>query len=126
MRLLLIGLGGFVGSILRYLISRFAQGIAPSNGFPWGTLVVNLVGCLLTGVFIELIADRRIFGPEAYPLLVIGLLGGFTTFSAFSNETVIAFRNGLTAIAVINILASVLFGLFAVCMGRAIVNLVWK
>jgi CrcB protein len=126
MRILLVGLGGFAGSILRYWLSGFAQRIAPSNGFPWGTLVVNLTGCLMMGVLLGLIQDRRLFGPYAYPLLGVGLLGGFTTFSAFSNETVTAFRGGLTGIAVTNILASVVFGLIAIVAGRAIVNLLWK
>ncbi len=128
MRMLLVGLGGFVGSVLRYRLSASIQVIAPPNGFPWGTLVVNLIGCLLMGILSELIAvrGRGLFGPEAYPFLVVGLLGGFTTFSAFSNETVMTFRNGLTAIAVMNIVASLFFGLAAVVAGRAIVNLVWK
>ncbi len=126
MRVLLVGIGGFAGSILRYWLSGFAQTIAPTTSFPWGTLVVNLTGCLVMGVLIELIEVQGLFGPEAYALVVVGLLGGFTTFSAFSNETVTAFRNGMTAVAVTNIVASLFLGLAAVVAGRAIVNCLWK
>jgi len=122
MRVLLVGIGGFTGSILRYWLSGFAQGIAPSNGFPWGTWVVNMTGCLAMGVLVELIDGQDIL----HPLLVVGLLGGFTTFSAFSNETVTALRNGMNAIAMMNIVASLFFGLTAVVAGRAIVNFFWK
>jgi CrcB protein len=126
MRVLLVGIGGFAGSILRYWLSGFAQGIAPTTSFPWGTLVVNLAGCLVMGVLIELIEVQGLFGPEAHPLLVVGLLGGFTTFSAFSNETVTALRNGMTGIALTNIVASLFFGLTAIVAGRAIVNCLWR
>jgi len=125
MRILLIGLGGFAGSILRYWVSGFVQRIASPSLFPWGTLIVNLTGCLLIGILSELIAirGRVLFGPEAYPLLVIGLLGGFTTFSTFANETVNTLRNGLTAIAIMNIVASLFLGLVGVWTGRALIHL---
>lgn len=85
--LIAIAAGGASGAVLRYLISvKFAQLLG--EGFPWGTLVVNAVGSLLIGLFIGLLQTRSLEGDLWRPLLVVGLLGGLTTFSTFSLETV--------------------------------------
>ena len=82
-----IGLGGFLGANARYFLSRAILD-RTGGAFPWGTLTVNVLGSLLIGVCVELII-QRVFENPAYRLfLVVGLLGGFTTFSAFSYETV--------------------------------------
>ncbi len=121
MRYLFIGLGGFFGSILRYWLGGVVQPASPHVAFPLGTLVVNLLGCFAIGVVVQVIEARGVFHPNARVFLTIGLVGGFTTFSAFANETVNGFRDGLPLIAVLNLLLSVGLGLVAVWAGRAAV-----
>jgi CrcB protein len=119
-RILLIGLGGGAGAILRYVLATAVQSAA-GGAFPAGTLLVNVLGCFGIGL-LEGLAEARAFGsPEARALLVVGLLGGFTTFSAFANETVIAARGGAPWIAAANVLASVALCLAAAWLGRSLV-----
>jgi CrcB protein len=124
-RVLLIGLGGFAGSVLRYWLSGLAQGLAPASIFPIGTLCVNVLGCFAIGALSELAEARGLLGPEARALLIVGLLGGFTTFSAFANETLNALRDGAGALAAGNVLLSVAACLAAAWGGRAVAALVW-
>ena len=91
--LCLVGLGSFVGGALRYFISTWMKN-ACSQGFPWGTLMVNLVGCFLIGVIFALFSR---FCSTSHPwclLLTTGLCGGFTTFSTFANESLQMLQNG--------------------------------
>ena len=125
MRLLLIGLGGGVGSILRYVVGGLVQTDAGSSPFPTGTLAVNLLGCLAIGALAELSESRSILTIETRALLMTGLIGGFTTFSAFANETVIAVRENALLIATTNILLSVSLGLAAVWLGRCLAHMMW-
>jgi CrcB protein len=109
--ILLVGTGGFIGSVCRYLLAQFVQGKFFS-AFPFGTLSVNLLGCFVIGIifgFTEkgtLNADWRLF-------LATGICGGFTTFSSFSNETVALLRNGQTTYALTYVLVSVILGVLA-------------
>lgn len=125
MQLLLIGLGGFVGTILRYVLSGLIQSGAGNSSFPWGTLTINLLGCLGIGLLAELSETRGFLSPELRGLLVIGILGGFTTFSTFANETTNAVRDGAMVIALLNLLASVGLGLVAVWVGRTMAHAIW-
>ncbi len=125
MQLLMIGLGGFVGSILRYVLGGLVQGGAGSSMFPWGTLTINLLGCFGIGLLAELSEARGFLRPEMRGFLMVGILGGFTTFSAFANETVNALRDAAIVIALVNVLASVGFGLIAVWAGRLIAHAIW-
>ena len=86
MTLLWIGLGGFLGANARYFLGR---AILERYGatFPWGTFVVNVIGSLLIGVIMELLGERMVVNPAYRLFLVVGFLGGFTTFSAFAFET---------------------------------------
>jgi CrcB protein len=122
--------GGAVGSVLRYLLSGFAQrALVPGAGavasFPAGTLVVNVTGSLLIGVLAGLAESRAVFGPEGRLLLVTGFLGGYTTFSAFSLETLLLLRAGQTATAFATVGLQVVLGVaaawagFAFAIGRA-------
>ena len=101
---MIVATGGAIGSVLRYSVSLLLAS-------PWGTLAVNVVGCLLIGVASELVGPARL-------LLVTGLLGGFTTFSAFGNETFAFLRAGDTQGAALNVVANVLVGLLAVGLGQ--------
>ncbi len=121
---LLIGLGGFFGAILRYALSDFIQSWSKVSQFPLGTLVVNLIGCLLIGALAQLAEARDIFTPETSALVFLGFLGAFTTFSTFSSDSFNLFQSGNSLLFYLNIGASVIFGLFAVWLGRTIVSLI--
>lgn len=115
MHLLLIGAGGFAGSILRYLVSaQFAGQVLPG-----GTFVVNAVGCLIMGVVVQVGQVRGWPSREAQLLVTAGLLGGFTTFSAFGNEAA-DLLTGHPLWGVISVLAHVTVAIGAVFVGRAI------
>ncbi len=125
-RLILIGAGGFIGSVLRYLISGYVQELSKSVDFPYGTLTVNLIGCLLIGFLTQLAEMYGAFNVETRAFLIIGLLGGFTTFSTFSNETVNLLRLGEISLAFVNIAVHILAALFLVWAGRALAYLIWR
>lgn len=125
-KILLIGVGGFAGSILRYVLSGVVQQWSGTASFPVGTLAVNLFGCFLIGLGSQLVEARAAFSPELRILLFAGLLGGFTTFSTFGNESLNLLRNGGTGWAMFNIGAHIGLGLFAVWAGRLVAHLVWR
>lgn len=115
-KLIIIGIGGFVGAILRYTISGVVYDLY-GNKFPLGTLVVNLLGCFALGFFITLAEGKFIFSPQIRTFTAIGLLGAFTTFSTFSFETLALIQDELYLAAIINILISVIGGALAVWAG---------
>ena len=119
-KLLVIGLGGFLGSVLRYLLSGVVQRWAGSIGFPVGTFAVNLVGCFLIGLLGGLAESRQVFGPELRTFLLIGVLGGFTTFSTFGYETFNLIRDGQLASAIANCGLHVILGVVAVWAGYSL------
>ena len=80
--ILFVGVGGFIGSVLRYAVAGWVQQLSRSLDFPYGTLMVNLIGCFVIGFLGELAEARGIFASETRLLIFIGLLGGFTTFSS--------------------------------------------
>lgn len=125
MQLLLIGLGGFVGAILRYVLGGLVQSGVSGSAFPWGTLSINLLGCFGIGLLAELSEARGFLRPEMRGFLMVGILGGFTTFSAFANETVNAVRDAALDIAFLNVVASVGLGLVAVWAGRMLAHAIW-
>lgn len=125
-RILLVGIGGAVGSILRYWVSGYVQDRSQSIGFPFGTLAVNVLGCLVIGILSQLSDDRGLFTPETRALIFIGVLGGFTTFSTFGNESMNLFRDGENLLGLVNVLASVVLGLGAVIVGRVLVSVIWR
>lgn len=125
MQLLLIGLGGFVGAILRYVLGGLVQSGVSGSAFPWGTMSINLLGCFGIGLLAELSEARGFLRPEMRGFLMVGILGGFTTFSAFANETVNAVRDAALDIAFLNVVASVGLGLVAVWAGRMLAHAIW-
>ena len=126
MRLIaLVAVGGALGSVLRHLLG----GLVPQRAgaiFPWGTLAVNLAGCFAIGLVSELAESRGAMDPGTRALLVVGLLGGFTTFSAFGNETLNLLRDGERLLAGFNVCANVVIGLAAVWLGRILTAAVWR
>jgi len=117
--LLFAGLGGFIGSAGRYLIGGWVHGLVPMTSFPIGTLVVNVSGCLLIGLLGGLIEVRQLFGPDLRVFLLIGVLGGFTTFSSFAYETLALTRDAEFGRALLNVGAQVVLGLGAAWLGYA-------
>lgn len=105
--ILLVGLGGFIGSILRYIISRYV--VTHTSGcFPWGTFVVNLSGCFLIGLLWGTYG-RSSVSTELRMLLIVGLCGGFTTFQLFQ-RVIVLLRSGNSILFLLYILGSVMYG----------------
>ncbi len=125
-RFFLVGAGGFVGSILRFWFSGVVQQWIQIATFPYGTLAVNLVGCLVIGFLSQLSDSLGVFTADTRALVFVGVLGGFTTFSAFTNETMNFMRAGQAWPAFWNISAHIILGLAAVWLGRTIAYWVWR
>jgi fluoride exporter len=126
MNILLVGIGGALGSISRYLLGTWIQSLSRSLDFPFGTLTVNLLGCFVIGFLSQLAESRGAFTPESRAFVFIGILGGFTTFSSFGNDTINLFRDGESFNALMNIGTNVIIGLLLVWLGRTAAYLIWK
>ena len=122
---LYVALGGAIGSVSRYLVGTWAQTASQSIDFPYGTLTVNLIGCFIIGFLSQLVESRGVFTPETRALVLIGVLGGFTTFSSFGNDSINLLRDGKTLNALANVGANVIFGLMLVWLGRAFAYWIW-
>ena len=119
--LFLIGIGGGVGSIFRYLTSVFVTKYF-QTAFPLATFAVNFAGCLIIGVLLGLFERHQLASSDLKILLVTGFCGGFTTFSAFAAENINLFQTGHSFTALLYIAASVLVGLLAVWLGLVLVK----
>lgn len=120
-RIVLVGVGGGAGSIARYGVSALAAGCR----FPLGTLVVNVAGCGLAGVFAYFLVERGTATQVHRHLIAIGFLGGLTTFSAFALDTAVLTRDGDTRLAALNVAANVGLSLLAVWGGWAGARAMW-
>ena len=118
--LLLVAAGGAVGAVARYKLSGLVLHHTTDWRFPAGTFAVNVLGCLVAGVLAGLVERHDMFSQETRLLLFTGLLGGFTTFSAFGIETMFLVRRHETLIAGANIALSVVAGLGALWLGMAL------
>jgi CrcB protein len=125
-KVVLAGIGGFAGSALRYVVAGVVQNWSGGIRFPFGTLAVNLAGCLAIGFLSQLAETRGLFSAEARTLIFIGVLGGFTTFSAFGNETINLWRNGEATLAGANVAAHVVLCLGAVWLSRLVALQIWR
>ena len=124
LKIAIIGLGGCVGAILRYLVAGGVHGLAKSAAFPYGTMAVNVAGCLLIGLGGGLMESRQFFSPEWRAFLFIGILGSFTTFSTFGLETFNLARQGQWLASLGNVGASLILGLAAVLAGYMLSRLI--
>jgi fluoride exporter len=114
--LLLIGTGGFLGSVSRFLASRFMQNIFPS-AFPFGTFFVNITGCFLIGLIYG-ISEKNSFLTSGWKMfLAVGFCGGFTTFSTFANENLALLRDGAFFYFTLYTMLSVVLGIAATFLG---------
>lgn len=126
LQILAIGFGGFLGAICRYLLSGWVNTINDASKLALGTASVNILGCLVIGILGALFEIKGWTNPEIRLFLFVGLLGGFTTFSAFGLETFLLFEKGQVGIAFINIIGQVTLGLAAVWIGYAATNGLFK
>jgi len=115
--LLWVGLGGFIGSICRFALGGAVHQLLHKSAFPYGTMVVNLVGCFAIGVVGGLVETRQLFTLETRMFLLVGLLGGFTTFSTFGYESLTLVRDGQVLASLANIAVQVVAGIFLVWVG---------
>jgi CrcB protein len=113
---LFIGIGGAIGSILRYLTSVIVTKFW-ANQFPLATLITNVLGCFIIGLFIGLLEKNNLANSSLKWFLITGLCGGYTTFSAFGFENYSLFQSNNSSLAYIYIAMSVLVGIFAVWLG---------
>ena len=121
--LALIGFGGMLGSISRYLVSEYVTEHFP-QAFPYGTFAVNIVGCLLIGLFYGLSDRHEWFTPEWRVLLTAGFCGGFTTFSTFAIENMALLETSRYMVFGLYTAGSVVFGIFAVLLGMVLAKMV--
>jgi CrcB protein len=123
---LIVAIGGAFGSAFRYLFGTWVQVLTRSIGFPYGTLAVNLLGCFVIGFLSQLAEARGAFTSEARLFVFIGILGGFTTFSSFANDSVNLMREGDLLNALANVGANVILGLILVWLGRTVAYWIWR
>ena len=121
-QLLLVGFGGFLGSIARYLVAKLNL-TWNFHGIPMGTLTVNILGSILIGFFLGIFVNSDLLNTNLKLFLVVGFCGGFTTFSSFTNENFILLQNGQFLTAFAYITGSVLVGILSVYIGYLISNL---
>jgi CrcB protein len=119
--IIVVGLGGFIGAVARYLLSTLIHRNFESS-FPWGTFTVNMLGCFLIGCLLYLVENKFVVSDQMRLFLGIGVLGAFTTFATFSHEIIDLLRTGQPWLAVANVMFSVGFGVMAVWFGYAILK----
>ena len=124
-QILIVALGGALGSVLRYKLGGFALHHTSGWDFPVSTFSVNVIGCFVIGLLAALVEHHDLFSPSVRLLLFTGLLGGFTTFSAFGYESIFLLRRGLLSIATGYVLLSVVCGLGAVLGGIKLIDQFW-
>ena len=117
---LMVGAGGFLGSGLRYVTATSVQRLFPYSAFPYGTVTVNLLGCFLIGYLFQAIELREVVAPALKLFLLAGVLGGFTTFSAFSLENLLLVQDSKAGVALLNIGVQVVLGFLAAWAGLAL------
>ena len=121
--ILIVGFGGFIGTVARFLISRYFQENVASV-FPWGTFIVNILGCLVIGIIYGISEKGELLSPDVRLFLTVGICGGFTTFSTFSNDAFLLAREQEWFRFVIYASLSFFLGLVAVYVGRFIIKLI--
>ena len=122
-QMLVVGLGGFLGSIVRFQLGGWILQYSAGGRFPWSTFLINVLGCLTIGLLGGLSERRDCFSSDTRLFLFTGILGGFTTFSAFGYEGVHLLRRSEPAMALFYVSMSVICGLAAVWLGVRLTGL---
>jgi len=115
--ILIIGTGGFFGTVSRFLTTRFLQNHLASS-FPYGTFAVNIIGCFLIGIIYGISERSNFMNPELRMFLTVGFCGGFTTFSTFANENVALLKDGNIFYVALYVSLSVFIGILATFSGN--------
>lgn len=118
-KVLIVAIGGSIGAAARYILSTWAAERFGSD-FPYGTLIVNMIGCFIIGAFMVLVTERVIANPYWRLLVAVGFVGGLTTFSSFSYETLKLMEDAQHQWAVYNLLANLVVGFFATWLGMTV------
>ncbi|MEI6554075.1 MAG: fluoride efflux transporter CrcB [Paludibacter sp.] len=121
-QILLVGMGGFIGSIARFWVSKLNIYLHFLS-IPLGTLTVNIVGSFIIGIITGISSKSELISPSLRLFLMVGICGGFTTFSSFTNENLTLFQNGQILSAFIYTGLSIFLGFLAVYLGFVITNL---
>jgi len=119
--LLIAGTGGFIGTVLRFLVSRYFQENTFSL-FPWGTFTVNIIGSLMIGIFYGMSERGNLLSPEMRIFLTIGICGGFTTFSSLTNDAFMLLQEKEWLKVSLYASLSFFLGLVAVYLGRTLIK----
>ena len=117
-------LGGAIGATLRFGIGRWAQDFFGQPSFPYGTLLINVSGCMVFGIIMGLIDKGYAIGPEQRTFMLVGILGGYTTFSTFGFETFALLRDGHGEAALLNAALQVVVGVLGVWLGMLVARLI--
>lgn len=117
---LVVGIGGFIGSVCRYLIGLLP--VETDSGFPIKTLLINIVGSFLIGLISALAVKNKNISEQIVLLLKVGICGGFTTFSTFAYESADLLKNGHTAVALAYVCTSIILGVLAVFAAQMLVK----
>lgn len=117
MNIILVGIGGFVGAVSRYLLGLGINALAPASKFPFGVMAANIIGSFMIGILWGIAEGNPIFKDKYALFLIVGVLGGFTTFSSFSLDNLKLLSEGLFLYAIMNMIISVSAGLFFTWLG---------
>jgi CrcB protein len=122
--ILIIGIGGFIGSVLRYL-GQLAAGKMFPPSFPMGTFLVNIFGCFLIGIVFAMSEKGNLLTAEMRLFLAVGFCGGFTTFSTFAADNLMLMKDNSIGLMLLNIAGSVVLGIFAVYLGIVLIRAIF-
>lgn len=123
LKVMLVAVGGGIGATTRYLVSTWAAERFGTD-FPYGTLIVNVVGCFIIGAFMTVTTERLIVSPYWRLLVTVGFVGGLTTFSSYSYETFKLLQEADIMMAMYNLLANLIVGFFATWLGISAARLI--
>ncbi|HEY6806503.1 MAG TPA: fluoride efflux transporter CrcB [Pyrinomonadaceae bacterium] len=118
-RLILIGLAGLIGTLARFGVSEIASKRI-GESFPWGTLIVNIVGCFLAGFLFYVVQERALVSETTRLAIMVGFLGGFTTFSSFGLQTFTLLKSGQVGLGLLNVAVSNVVGIIVVWVGYSV------
>lgn len=122
LKIVAVAVGGSIGATTRYLVSTWAAGRF-GTGFPYGTLIVNIVGCFIIGMFMTAATERFIINPYWRLIVTVGFVGGLTTFSSYSYETFQLLEDGSITMVMYNIFGNLILGFFATWLGISMARL---